>query len=57
VNVEFKINGETRVILSPNSSARDKTLNRLAFDGNIVVTMDLLEDGSLVFVIKPKETT
>ena len=49
----FTVNGDTKVILIPESQ-RDRNLNRLAFDGNLVVSMDLREDGSLVFVMKPK---
>lgn len=56
MNVEFKLNGTTQIILIPDTGQRDKTLNRLAFDGNIVATMNLREDGALVFEIKPKET-
>ena len=53
---EFTINGTSqRVSLIPEDQ-RDKTLNRLAFDGNIVVSMDLREDGSLVFILQPKES-
>ena len=52
---EFLINGKTQVILTPEN-ARDKALNRLAFDENIPVAVDLREDGSLVFTLAPKDS-
>ena len=52
---EFVINGATQKVMLIPEDQRDKTLNRLAFDGNIVVSMDLREDGALVFVLKTKE--
>jgi hypothetical protein len=55
MTVEMILNGKTQVVLVPETT-RDKTLNRLAFDGNIVATMNLRDDGALVFEIKPKET-
>lgn len=55
MKVEFLLNCNTQVVLIPENGQRDKQLNRLAFDGNIVATMNLREDGSLVFEIKPKE--
>lgn len=55
MKIETTVNGEsTRVVLIP-SDQRDKNINRLAFDGNLVATMDLREDGALVFVLKPKD--
>ena len=54
IRIETVVNGDsTRVVLIP-SDQRDKNINRLAFDGNLVATMDLREDGALVFVLKPK---
>jgi len=54
MEVEFIVNGETKVILVPKNQ-RDKALARLAFDGNNVERVDLREDGSLVFVLRPKQ--
>lgn len=52
---EFVINGSSQKVALVPEDARDKTLNRLAFDGNLVVSMDLRDDGSLVFVLAPKD--
>lgn len=55
---EFTLNGNSQkiaLIPSEPSLQRDKTVNRLAFDGNIVIMMDLRDDGALVFTLGPKE--
>ena len=55
---EVTINGDTqKIALIPSEPTlqRDKAVIRLAFDGNAVITMDLREDGALVFTLGPKE--
>ena len=55
---EFTLNGDSQkiaLIPSDPSLQRDKIVNRLAFDGNAVITMDLRDDGALVFMLGPKE--
>lgn len=54
---EFVVNGESqKVILIPDGEhiQRDKTLNRLAHDGNAVISMDLRDDGALIFTLQPQ---
>lgn len=53
MKTEFVLNGDTRIALVPETP-KDKSLNRLAFDGNIVLTVDLRDDGALVFKLAPK---
>lgn len=53
MKVEVTMNGSTLIRLVPEDS-RDKAINRMAFDGNSVVSMDLREDGSVLFRLEPK---
>ncbi len=54
MKTEMTINGNVKVALIPED-ARDKALVRLAFDGNQVHSVDLREDGSLVFTLTPTQ--
>lgn len=56
MRVEFVLNSEQQKIALIPVDARDKTINRLAFDGNIVVSVDLRDDGALLFTLVPKES-
>ena len=55
MKVETTINGDVRVALIPDDS-RDKAIIRLAFGEGaaLTVSLDLREDGALVFTLKPK---